>query len=542
MTLYIMLGRTGDIINVLPQFKLAAEKQGAPVPVLVSKDFAGLFSGVSYVEPVIWQGRFDEMNAAINFARGLGKYHPIIPIQVFGRHYVVNRQCHSFCGEAWDRFGFDVPWGCTPPVFNRRDPAREDALVRAAVGDDKRPVLLVSLSGFSCPFEFAPLFYRELVAAVGDWMRIVDLSMPAMDGQPALQPAAFYDFLGLLERGAALIATDSAMLHLAAAVPQLPVITMHPSTGIPWNLAAWRPQHRGRFYYDEAVQKIPAMLDLIRGGDQPRLVHTFGSLYDNPLDEATLRRQELAHKTWVREYAGYPWRTLIFGRPQAKRTSRDVGDTRTLPFVRDIVDAALLNGTQAHTDVIALSNADVCFAPGLTGWVLDKVRRHGSIFTHRWDFAKLEKPLPNERAVRSGAWYPGSDFFAFTAGWWAKHREDFPDMILGCEFWDLVFRNLVKITKGDEIVGAIYHEKHAAFWERADQRNTNPGNLYNRKLADQWFTENAPHGANLNDWRAGPKPWTPGMAIPQPAAHRSPFSQVMDPWSNTVRMAPGIPR
>lgn len=219
--------------------------------------------------------------------------------------------------------------------------------------------------------------------------------------------------------------------------------------------------------------------------------HTW-SLY-RPEGDAE-RRVKLAIWTWEREYV-HGWRSLPLS--QNARDSATLGDPRPMPYVADVIDHVLTRDPP-DSDIVAFTNADVCFTPGLTGWILDLVPRHQAAFTHRWDFKRLTAPLANEAAVKRGKWYPGSDAFFFTVAWWKLHRLEYPDMLLGREQCDEVLRQLVKRTGGIEIKGAIYHEKHRSFWEA---NGDNPGNRHNRILARRWFLKT---GLRRNDpewWR-----------------------------------------
>jgi hypothetical protein len=168
----------------------------------------------------------------------------------------------------------------------------------------------------------------------------------------------------------------------------------------------------------------------------------------------TLRRVHLALRTWELEYA-HGWRSIPLKPIEQTRDSSTIADSRPMPFVKDVIGNALLQNP-ADTDIIAFTNADVCFCPGLTGWILDVVPRHGAAFF-------------------------------FTVAWWKAHRDEYPDMILGREQCDEVLRQLVKRHGGIEIPGAIYHEKHPSFWDRPENHGPNPGNRHNRRLAKKWF-------------------------------------------------------
>ena len=74
-------------------------------------------------------------------------------------------------------------------------------------------------------------------------------------------------------------------------------------------------------------------------------------------------------------------------------------------------------------------------------------------------------------------------------------------MLLACEFWDLVIRNLMKIHGGLELCDAIYHETHKSWWYRPENFRKNVGNLYNKELSEKFFNEHRKDGADPLDWK-----------------------------------------
>ncbi len=284
-------------------------------------------------------------------------------------------------------------------------------------------------------------------------------------------------------------------------LPVVAFVTREPSA---WHGSPWRPQHVARAYYDEAPQCFPSVTKALVcvGEDTPTIWHAWSHFQLEGVDLETQRRMDFAWSTWAAEYSQAIWRDCEFKASDSARSSGDppINDPRPMPFWQDIIDQVLEQPGCVDSDIIALTNADVCFTPGLTGWILDKVPRHGSAFTHRWDFYQpFAKPLVSEAAVKRGRWYMGSDAFFFTVKWWREHRNEYPDMLMGREQNDEILRQLIKRHGGLEIPGAIYHEKHPSYWEHFGNREKNPGNIYNRALARRWFMRMG-YGPNDPTW------------------------------------------
>lgn len=233
------------------------------------------------------------------------------------------------------------------------------------------------------------------------------------------------------------------------------------------------------------------------------LIHVWSDTLGESLDSSTERRNAFARNTWDKVYQTGNWISCRFSEKAAKkygRTSRVFGDTRSMPFIRDMINFAATLAADDN-DIIVLTNADICFVPDITKQILTAVEEHGSACGTRWNFQRLTTPIVSLHVLKSGEWFAGTDIFCFTVKWWNDNKENFPDMVLGCECWDLVFRNLIRITKGVDLPYAIYHETHKSYWFTNGRLTSNPGNLHNRKLSRRWFDENKKLGADEFDWQ-----------------------------------------
>lgn len=490
--LYIQLGRIGDILNVLPLCLRDFDELHTKPILMIAEPYVDLLDGVTYVEPLVWEGEFEDVAGAHAAAEKVAEERgrAIVCTQIYGKTLFAIEQCSSFLRESWSRVPNAPIWGTIPLVFDRRDLTREDGvrnqLLKRSTG---KPYIVLALQGTSSPFAFHATLAAYLRNKLGKEFDFVDVT--------AFKAPRFYDLLSLLEGAFALVAVDSAVLHLAAAVPSLPVvafITREPSC---WHGSAWRLQQVARFFYDEMPEVSATVVDELRrarNARPPEIIHAFTSPA-NP-DQDTTRRLSVAQSSWSREAMFYPgWRRADFAEVEAsRRNSTDVGDPRPVPFVKDVIEHAI---SKATTDdaIIFYSNADVTFVPGLSGWILDRMRREGCAYTHRRDFVRLARAINSEAEAHRGEFYPGSDAFAFKVSWWRRHRDEFPDMLIGREQWDEVFRQLVKRHGGRDLPDAICHERHASFWEA---NGDNAGNAYNRRLARRWFMRT---GYGPNDWQ-----------------------------------------
>lgn len=483
--IFVQTGRLGDILNAVPLAWQHHQRTGERPLFLSAKAFAPILDGFSFLEPVSYDGPWMEVIPAIFQARKLSADVRIS--QICGTGLVNARVCSSFARESWAAVGADVPWGTLPLVVDRRSSERE-ALVMEQAAPDGRPLVLLSLGGVSSPFHRTQETEHLIRSRLGEEFQVLDLE--------DIRVPRLYDLLGLYEAAHCLVTTDTATLHLAHATPDLPVVSLVTRAPNGWHGSPWRPAHVGRIFYDELPDRGEHLIERIRNARRadllPRIAHVWADFRTDEGPSADdARRMGVARASWAQEqsFAAGRWLTTRFPVNRA-RTSREFGDARPVPFIQDMV-AHAAQFCRSQDDVVAWTNSDVSLAPGITGHVLDRCARHGAAFTHRWDLhdAQIAAPFVHEGQVRRLRWYPGSDAFFFTLRWWRQNGADFPDMVMGREHNDEIFRMLVKLRGGveTEIEAAVYHEKHASFWESPEAFATNEGNNYNRRLARAFY-------------------------------------------------------
>ena len=220
-----------------------------------------------------------------------------------------------------------------------------------------------------------------------------------------------------------------------------------------------------------------------------------------PLSADTQRRNAFARSTWqplLQSRQGWVEHHVT----SVARSSRDFGDTRTLPFIHDMVEQAVAK-TRKPTDVVILINADICLTPWGADAVERAVEKYGACHCTRLNFPRPMREVKHRSQLTGGVWFAGTDMVAFSVKWWTEHKAEFPDMVLACECWDLVMRNLINITGGVDVPDAIYHEIHDNYWydgARSRPREF-PGNAHNQRLSKLFFEANRSRGADPDDWR-----------------------------------------
>lgn len=485
MKAFLLLGRLGDLTTVLPAVREEHKATGQKVPVVVAKEFACLLEGVSYAEPVIWDGPFERVMEARSWAQRKLPQHQLVDCSVYGYGINPSHDMWSFTREIWRLSKSSIPYEQAELVFDRRSPEREQQLLERCVPETPRRHVLFAGAGHSSPFAQAPEVFSALRERLPEF-DVVDIS-----NVRAERP---YDLLGLYEKAAALVATDSFPLHLAQATPHLPVVALVPDGPTPWHRSAWRPNHFARFRYSEALGRMEDIVRTIRQPRRPKIFFVTSGV--TPTDPNELRRLQQAKGSREQEFKLGGWSEVVFA---PARSGLAVGD-KAVPYVRDMFEQGLAAVTDER-DIVVVCNHDIGFTPGMTGQLIETVQRCGCAFAHRWDFspAALTRPVAHELDVKRGRFYLGSDLFACTPRWWKTWQSSVPDFLLGREAWDMVMRNAMKRSYNPTDPGlerAIWHVTHQNQWSSHSLRL--PGNEHNKRLAGQWF---ARFGGGMDDWQ-----------------------------------------
>lgn len=225
----------------------------------------------------------------------------------------------------------------------------------------------------------------------------------------------------------------------------------------------------------------------------PKIFHVFTAY--TPTEGGAMRRQQFAQSTWkpMNFFGG----VISLPVPDGMfRTSKDtIGDTRPLPYLRDMLDYAA--SFALPEDIIMLTNDDICFVPGAEDRLISEFSQGGCGYAWRRNFFF---PLKHQlKDIRTGLEDGGVDLIAFRPDIWRRHREQFPDFILGCEAWDYVYRTLIPELNGGRLGlhDLIYHEYHDPVWRRNKVRAVNLGQKFNRALARNFFKRRGESDSNI---------------------------------------------
>ena len=216
---------------------------------MVSAEYAPLLDGTR-VNRMLWLGDWRHVRAAYEHARR--SFQRIVVLQQYSIDgWPSARGTDSFVKDMY-RVAHKLPVFPLPLRFERRSPERElDLLSRVPIA---QPLVLVATEGISSPFAKADALL-DLVAACYPQATVLDMTK--------VRAEKLYDLLALFERAACLVTVDSALLHLAQAVPRLPVIALIADRPTLWHGSPQYAGQRLRVRYGDFAKRTGAIVEAI---------------------------------------------------------------------------------------------------------------------------------------------------------------------------------------------------------------------------------------------------------------------------------------
>lgn len=507
----VQLGRFGDIINMLPIAYHIAAQYDRP-HFLVSKEFASILDGCSYVIPDVVDLRNDQINEALAIANR--KYPFVINTQIWGTNFHPERHATAYNLESWQSAGFghkfkDTDWY---PVFDRRDHQKEEALAHKLLGHCTKPVLLVNVThAHSAPFPEGPQVLQQIKELYSERYDIVDIGPLRFD--------RIYELLTAIERSSCVISIDTALLHLTCATNTPLLALINPN---PWVGSIPRTEHCLTVMYDLAPQflngpkPLPPIASLHTGNQriaheppmsppERRIFHALERHTET--DEKSRWRKNIAEKSWEKLYTERG--VIPCHYRDYKRNAKDaIGDPRALPYLKDVLEFGMAEA--GPNDIIMWTNDDNYLHPGVVDMVQFHCSLWGVVSAQRCEFMDCAIPVgpvtPQILVSRSRS-HMGRDLFAFTKQWLTAHWEEIPDLILGASDFDLMLACMIRLQWGIETTrlnlidtiwpaemprGYVAHQYHVPRWRDSVHVNSDPSQLHNRTLFFEWAKKHLP--------------------------------------------------
>lgn len=422
---YLLLGRTGDVLSVLPFLKAEADAGEKPT-LIVSNQHSDVLEGVNYVNAVAFDGGIHLLRDAFAWAKlrfpkvkslqiiGSGEDVGEITYQPAGQKTAVTT---SFVKEMWKVAGKMPLWDdVLPLVFDQRSPEREAALLEGCALNKKKAAVLVSVKGNSSPFPYADLLLELVRLKFNKRFQVLELP----------HAARIYDLLALYEQAYCLISTDSAPLHLARACPGLPVMALTNDKPRLWNGSAWQPNWTWCCRYQDFPGRATEMLKAIETcRDEAVLPITIWNAYDSQLIATRFPRTSLP----------------IMAGSCGRDSANTIKSEKRIPYLKDCVRMGLQRA--GGNDPVCLTRPDI--------------RIHALSSYPDAGYAY--------RLTRNGegeTFSPIVDLFVARKPWWKAHLSEIPDLLLGSDYyWSHALWAMFKKHGAVDLTGVCYREKAA---------------------------------------------------------------------------------
>lgn len=514
---FVELGRYGDIINLLPVLKVVADNHKPPL-LMVSSKFADLLDGISYVRPFITQLSNEKLGEALKIARE--NFDFVICSQIWGEGWSQAKTMKHYNVESWKNSGmlhrFNDP--ALRPVFDKRDVAREKALIANVVQKDTRPLILVNASAaVSSPCPSCAGLMEEIKSMWGQDYNVVDLSQ--------VRGERLFDLLGLMEQASCLVSIDTSLLHLVTAT-NCPVVAIVPSKADGWAATKVRcgnavaTLHYEEIFFDKSQKVHEAIAAAVERPNKkvtmskaklkrPARVFHLVDRFDD-VDKKQLERKTHGWFTWDKMYEKSDLLPIHAWPHFYTRDARNtLGDSRSLPYFRDLLQFAL--GQIKSDDIILWTNDDNLLHPSIAEYVRFHVGSYGPCSFFRTEFRGAHWPSMKRRPETLAAWnrekHVGRDGFAFRASWLKEHLGEIPDVVLGAKMWDIHLACIIRLNYGIETTnkniwehilpaegqnGLTCHLAHQSNWALPTHQES-PSNQHNGRLFLEWATEHLPN-------------------------------------------------
>ena len=414
----VCLGRYGDVMNAMPIALDLAKRNGNKTPFMVSEEFSGILDGISYIEPVVFKMGYSHCIEAMDEARD--RFGSVVQAQVYGTPLNDSLGKTPYNYAAWKAAGHQSRWkDGAGLVFDKRDKVWERALIRAQIRREAKPLLLINLTGgLSSPFPDGAIVQKTIRAWCGEDFQVVDLA--------AVKAERIYDLLALYQLAVGLITVDTSTLHLAHARPGLRLVHFCPEE--PWRRSLMRRTEDLSISYRTWGLLLVDLENWIKARkaeyEQTKIVHAFaGNCPEN-------ERWRRAQTTWPVLYAAHGW--VPFHYTTYRRTAKAIGDSMALPYVGDVIRAAI-NGLNPN-DIVVLTNDDIALLPPLHREVLEGLSIAPVLLSSRRDVSSLSEIGTLGKTEKHPHF--GRDLFAARVSWWAANVDKFDNLIIGRNEWD----------------------------------------------------------------------------------------------------------
>lgn len=251
---FLAINKLGDSVSILPLLWHEHQRTSQPVTVVVSEQYASLFDRLPYVKPVVFPGKWYELEDALKWAKE--RFNEVVPLTVYGDGFPIEHRTSSFQLEPWERVGMLGEWDGIEMQQHSRN----------------RPPMVPPSILFADHSESSPFLQKE------ELFRLLVDNFPKHDivRLSGVQVEHPFDLVICHYSTAdALVTIDTAHIHLSQ-FTKTPVFALANDKPTKWNGSAW--SKRFAFYCrygefnDRKDELIESMRATLSGWVKPEVV------------------------------------------------------------------------------------------------------------------------------------------------------------------------------------------------------------------------------------------------------------------------------
>lgn len=221
MSRCLCLGKSGDVLSIIPCLQAEYRETGKKPTLIVSKDYSALPKMLPWLNVEEFDGSFEFIGNALRWAKQFGKVD-FIP-QMSGVGYPQPARKHpSFQYSQWDRMGRLHQWNELTLELPRTG--------NVTIPD--KPYVLLADHSQSSPF--API--EDLHSAL-----VKEFPSHSIVRCSSIRLPLLLDFLSLMDAGGLIVSIDTSFLHLSRAT-KTPVIALATDNPSLWHGSAFHPR------------------------------------------------------------------------------------------------------------------------------------------------------------------------------------------------------------------------------------------------------------------------------------------------------------
>lgn len=232
----LMLGKAGDIINILPILGQRHSRATVKQNLIVARDYLSVVDGLPYVQPIVFDGNWLDFKGGYQFAKKM--FDEVECPQMSGNEMVFAHFTPSVMLDSWHRMRMLPEWDSLPLNIPHVEPV------------EKTKTIFFADHSQSSPFFQKQELFKFLADAFPEHQIIRSSGM---------RLKSLFDFIPHMDRAQLIVSVETSFLHLSAA-SKTPVIALAANLPSHWHGSPWSKRFVLHCRYNDFDFRKPEIL------------------------------------------------------------------------------------------------------------------------------------------------------------------------------------------------------------------------------------------------------------------------------------------